>query len=106
MPAFTSLLLGAALAVGAGSAVKASSDRRKAERTAEERARRAEELRKKMASRVTAPKVKEEAEVELQSGEAAEEEDIRRRSKKGRLKVARKSVGGLGTGTGTGLKVG
>ena len=59
-----------------------------------------------MASKVTAPRVKEEDNIELESEEAAEDAAILRRSKRNRLKVRKAGdVGGL-QGGGTGLKVG
>ena len=98
------LIIGGLLA--AGSTAVSVRQQGKAESAAADRARRAEELRMKMASKVTAPRVKEEAQIELESEEAAEDAAILKRSKRNRLKVAKAgAVGGL-QGSGTGLKVG
>ena len=89
----------AALAIGAASSAKAASDRKKARQQAASQAAADLALRKKLASKVTAPTVKEEAQVDLESEEALEEAAILKRSKKGRLKVQRSTgTGGLSVG--------
>lgn len=62
------------------------------------------EAQKALASQVTAPITGVGGQVELQSLEAKEDEEIRSRSVRSRLKIARK--GKAAGGIGTGLKVG
>ena len=104
----------AAYVVGAGTAVGAAVSSHQQQSDARKEAdRRAQEelnLRKQLASQAKAPTVDREGDVELLSEEAAEDELIRRRAKKSRLRVQRSQALNVGTsGTpsvGTGLKVG
>ena len=105
MVALSTFVLGAMAAVSAASAVSQNKQAKEARKQAQRQA--AEELaqRKELASQAKAPVVKGEGVVELQSAESLEEEEIRLRSKRGRLRVGKSTSAGLAS-VGTGLKVG
>jgi hypothetical protein len=97
-------LLAGSLIAGAA-AMKANRDRKKVLEEQKRQAAADLALRKQLASKVTAPTIKEEAQVELESEEALEDASILGKGKKQRLKVPR-NVGGLASTGGTGLSVG
>lgn len=101
----TALLISAA--VTAASAVGGSYVERQTQKKTEKatKKRHVEQLalQKSLASQVTAGTTTKKANVELQSVEAAEDEAIRSRSKRSRLRVERGKTGG---GVGTGLSIG
>ena len=106
MPAFSSFLMATALIVGTASTVKAAKDRKKAAAALAVQNKKDEDLQRSLASQATGKKALTAGEVDLQSQEAEEEADILARSKRNRLKVSKKTVGGLTGGGGTGLSVG
>ena len=105
MPAFTTLALVATAAVGAASVVSQNKQAKEARKQAQRQAAAELAQREALASQAKAPIVKGEGIVELQSAEALEEEEIRLRSKRGRLRVGKSTTPGLAA-VGTGLKVG
>lgn len=101
----TALLISAAVtaASAVGTSYVQTETAKKTESATKKRHAESLALQKSLASQVSAPTTKKEGKVELMSEEAAEDEAIRSRSKRSRLRVDRQSSGGS---VGTGLSVG
>lgn len=101
----TALLISAAVTAASsiGSAYIGKEQSKKVESATKKRHAEQLALQKSLASQVTAPTTKKTGKVELQSKESAEDEAIRSRSKRSRLRVQRQGSGGS---VGTGLSVG
>lgn len=101
----TALLISAAVtaASAVGTSYVSKEQNKKTESATEKRHAESLALQKSLASQVSAPTTKKEGKVDLQSVEAQEDEAIRSRSKRSRLKVERSSGAGS---VGTGLSVG
>lgn len=100
----TALLISAAVAAAGavGTAHVTRETAKKAEKGAEKRSQEAMRLQEALASQATAPITTQESNVELQSVEAKEDEAIRSRSARSRLRVERGGSGGVGTGLSVG----
>jgi len=93
-------------AVGTGTAIQQSQDARKARNQAADANAEQLRLRKELADQSKAPIIKKEAKIELESEESLEDQEIRLRSKKNRLRVGTTTPVSNTPSTSTGLKVG